>query len=61
MTRRLYGLFEKIDGKWVRLHPTMGYTKETAVRVFQGALLDGFFSGRHIELRTLPKGLVTAK
>lgn len=41
MTPRLYGLFERQGGKWVRLYPTRAYTKAQAVRVFQSALLDG--------------------
>jgi hypothetical protein len=38
---RLYGLFERQGGKWVRLHPTIALPKQQAVRLFQGALLDG--------------------
>lgn len=35
----LYGLFEKVDGKWVRLFPLMSYPKSSAVRIFQSNLL----------------------
>lgn len=39
--KRLYALFERQDGKLVRLSKT-AYYKETAVRVFQSALLAHF-------------------
>jgi hypothetical protein len=56
---RLYGLFEKQNDKWVRLYPDMAYTKSSAVRVFQNALLAGAFGGPDVkgirELRVLPK------
>lgn len=48
---RQWGLFEKVGGKWVRLHPTRSYGKATAVRVFQSELLSGFFAGKTVELR----------
>lgn len=38
---RKYGLFEKVDGKWVRLHPNLSFTKSTAVWIFQNALIEG--------------------
>jgi hypothetical protein len=55
MVKRKYGLFEKQDGKWVRLFPELAYTKEVAIRVFQTQLIDGFFVGKVRELRVLPK------
>jgi hypothetical protein len=36
---RLYGLFERVDGKWVRLMPALAFPKPQAVRVFQNSLL----------------------
>lgn len=39
--QRQYGLFEKRDGKWVRIHDKLSYPKPQAVRVFQNALLAG--------------------
>ncbi len=36
---RFYGLFKKVNGKWVRMYPELSYPKATAVRVFQGELL----------------------
>lgn len=41
---RLYSLFEKQDGKWVRISE-LAFKKSSAVRVFQGALLAGVFGG----------------
>ena len=55
MAKRLYGLFEKQDGKWVRLLPTHAYAKDTAIRVFQSILIDGVFAGKVRELRPLQK------
>ena len=40
---RMYGLFERQDGKWVRLYPEMAYRKDVAVKLFQNALLAGIF------------------
>lgn len=36
--KRLYSLFEEQDGKWIRIS-TLALPKESAVRVFQNALL----------------------
>lgn len=59
MAVRMYGLFEKVDGKWVRLKPAQAYKKPTAVRVFQNDLLAGFFGGDGVKgeraLRPIPK------
>jgi hypothetical protein len=55
MEKRLYGLFEKREGKWVRLFPEHAYRKEAAIRLFQTQLLNGFFEGKVRELRPLPK------
>jgi hypothetical protein len=41
--KRKYGLFEKRDGKWVRVSETLSFYKPTAIRVFQNALLAGAF------------------
>lgn len=46
MAVRLYGLFEKqADGTWKRLLPSQAYTKQQAVRVFQGYLLQPYLEG----------------
>jgi len=37
--KRMYGLFEKKDGKWVRLYPELSMVKSAAIKVFQNALL----------------------
>lgn len=42
---RRYGLFEKQDTKWVRLFPTLAFTKTTAVRLFQDQLLAPYMGG----------------
>lgn len=55
MAKRMYGLFEKQAGKWVRLFPEHAYPKEAAIRLFQTQLLNGFFEGRVRELKPLPK------
>ena len=52
-TVRMYGLFEKIDGKWVRLFPSLKYPKAQAVRVFQNMLLGMSMNGRIPELRVV--------
>jgi hypothetical protein len=37
-----YGLFEKVDEKWVRLYPTMKYNPQRlAAKMFQNSLLAG--------------------
>lgn len=48
--KRLYSLYEKRDGRWIRLSEA-SYIKQTAIRVFQSDLLNGFFEGRRVELR----------
>ena len=52
MNKRLYSLFERVDGKWVRLNQC-AYVKKSAIRIYQSRLLDGFFAGRKIELRVV--------
>jgi hypothetical protein len=47
---RLYSLFHKIDGKYVRQSP-LAYKKSLAVRVFQSRLIDGCLAGLEICLR----------
>jgi len=42
---RLYGLFEKQNGKWERIRDGMAYPKATAIHVFQSALLKPFMVG----------------
>ncbi len=39
MTQRLYSLFRKDAGRWVRKPGAGSYTKATAVRIFQDTLL----------------------
>lgn len=51
---RLYGLFEKVDGKWVRLCPSCAYKKSLAIRIFQNHLLAGSFEGKTRALRPVP-------
>jgi len=55
---RLYGLFEKRDGQWVRLAPSLAFTKSKAVKVFQNALLAYALGGveHPRELRLVKKG-----
>ena len=50
MKKRYYALFEKVNGKWERLSAA-AYYKETAVFIWQNALLEGFFNGKQRELR----------
>ena len=47
---RKYSLFEKVNGKWTRISQFAFY-KQTAVSHWQGQLIAGSFSGRHLELR----------
>jgi hypothetical protein len=55
MDKRMYSLYEKIGPrKWVKISK-IDLPKENAVRVFQNALLDGFFQGRKVELRPTPE------
>lgn len=49
---RLYSLFEKVDGKWIR-QSGLALHKDIAVKVFQGALLNAFFAGRTVGLRVV--------
>ena len=49
---KLYSLFEKQDGKWVR-QSGLTLRKDAAVRLFQNALLNGFFAGRTVALRVV--------
>ncbi len=53
---RLYSLFEKVNGKWVR-QSGLALHKASAVRVFQNALLNGFFAGREVSLRVVKPSL----
>lgn len=41
---RKYGLFEKVNGKWLRLRENESYTKTLAVSRFQNALLAPYWS-----------------
>jgi len=50
---RLYGLFEKQDGRWVRLIPNMSAKKSAAVRIFQTLLLSGTLEGKNRALRPI--------
>jgi len=43
--KRQYGLFEKQDGKWVRLHENLSFHKSVAIRIFQSALLAPHLNG----------------
>ncbi len=61
MATRYYGLFEKHDGKWVRLYPSLAYKKSYAVRYFQTALLNGSMTGKTRELRPVKTGLDHAR
>jgi hypothetical protein len=54
--RRLYGLYEKVDGKWVRLYPELSYTLQAASRVFQNKLLEQAFGQCSNERRLRPTG-----
>ena len=49
---RLYSLFEKREGKWVRIS-TYAFTKTVAVKHYQNRLLDGLFSGVTRELKVV--------
>jgi len=42
--KRIYALFEKQNGRWVRIS-SFAYRKSSAVRIFQGALLAPFLGG----------------
>ena len=43
--KRLYGLFEQQDGKWVRLYSGLAFKKTHAVNIFQGSLLAPYMNG----------------
>lgn len=49
-TVRKYSLFHKEGKRWVRQSP-LAFSKETAIRVFQDALLAGSMSGKTVALR----------
>jgi len=51
-TKRLYSLFALRNGKWEKLSPN-AYTKETAIRVFQSALLAPLLGNVPYEKREL--------
>jgi len=56
MEKRMYGLFEKQAGKWVRVYPELAYPKRVAVRIFQNRLLGYFLHGEPERcLKVLPK------
>jgi hypothetical protein len=60
MATRLYSIFQKIDGKWVR-QSELAFGKATAVRVFQNRLLAGAFGELPVvELRPIPKPKIDA-
>lgn len=48
--QRMYSLFERFEGKWVRIS-SVAYPKKEAVYVYQNRLLSGCLSGRKMELR----------
>jgi len=53
---RLYSLFHKIGGKYVR-QSALAFRKPAAVRVFQSALLAGCFAGNGACLRVVKSEL----
>jgi hypothetical protein len=53
MAERMYSLFRRQDGKWVRVSSN-AYPKKTAVRLFQNQLLDSAFTPSPLELRAVP-------
>lgn len=50
---RQYGLFEKQDGRWIRLLPNISAKKSAAVRIFQNLLLSGTLEGKNRALRPI--------
>ena len=42
---RKYGLFEKQNGRWVRIFPALSFKKSSAVVVFQSQLLAPYTHG----------------
>jgi hypothetical protein len=53
---RLYCLFQKIAGRWLKIGKRGSHPKETAVRVYQDDLLNGL--GQGLELRPVKEGQV---
>lgn len=49
----VYGVFAKINGKWVRVPNTGAYRKSSAIRFFQGLLLNGSMNGTPMSLRVV--------
>lgn len=49
--KRQYGLFEKQDGKWVRIYPQFSALKSRAIVLFQDRLLGGTMEGKETCLR----------
>lgn len=39
MAQQMYGLFKKVDGKWLRKANSGAYAKQQAVRIFQNDLM----------------------
>lgn len=52
MKSRLYSLFHKVGKRHIR-QTGLAYGKSAAVRIFQSALLDGFFAGKGASLRVV--------
>ncbi len=48
--KRTYSLFEKVEGKWMRLSP-YSYKLGIARSFWQNALITGSSTGHHMELR----------
>ena len=46
-----YSLFQRMNGKWVRVAGAAAYPKQTAVRLFQDRLINSAFSDRPMSLR----------
>lgn len=46
-----YGLFQKINGKWVLVAGTAAYPLQAARRIFQDRLINSSFSGNPLSLR----------
>jgi len=51
MAKRQYGLFEKVDGKWERIFPTLQFSKSVAVKAFQNALMAPYMVGIRGDIR----------
>jgi len=52
--KRHYSLFEKKNGRWMRVS-NFAYYKPQAVRVFQTSLLNAVFFGIEQSLRVVPE------